>query len=112
MIKAALAYLLTFFFLANPNNILSQGIKGKVIVIKDGDTIEILFNNKPLTIRLAHIDCPELKRKQPYSRTAKKFTSDLCFGQVVTILNTGKYDRNGRLIGEVINSRGININRE
>ena len=37
-------------------------LSGKVIGIKDGDTIEILYNGRPLAVRLAHIDCPELRK--------------------------------------------------
>ncbi len=87
-------------------------LKGKVIGIIDGDTIDILFENKPLRIRLAHIDCPELRKKQPYGEAAKKFASDHCFGQVVTIQHTNQVDRNKRLIGELITARGKNLNKE
>ncbi len=85
-------------------------IKGKVIAVKDGDTIDILYKGNPLTIRLAHIDCPE--KKQPFGSVAKSFISAECFGQVVTIQSNGKSDRNKRLIGVVINARGKNVNKE
>ena len=87
-------------------------IIGKVIGIKDGDTIEVLFNGHPLTVRLEHVDCPELKKSQPYAKAAKQFTSAMCFGQVVTILNENKYDRYRRLIGVIINTHGENVNKE
>jgi len=85
-------------------------ISGKVISIKDGDTIAILYNNKKLTIRLAHIDCPE--KKQPYGLAAKQFVSDKCFGQIVTIQHNNEYDRSKRLIGEVILFGNENLNKE
>lgn len=84
-------------------------LSGKVISIKDGDTIAILYNNKTLTIRLAHIDCPE--KKQPYGQAAKQFMSDKCFGQTVTIQHQHEYDRSKRLIGEVITASGENLNK-
>ena len=84
-------------------------LTGKVISIKDGDTIAILYNNKTLTIRLAHIDCPE--KKQPYGQAAKQFMSDKCFGQTVTIQHHNEYDRSKRLIGEVITASGENLNK-
>lgn len=90
---------------------LSEAISGKVIGIKDGDTIEILYNGKPLTIRLAHIDCPEIKRSQPFGRAAKEYVSDQCFGHLVKIQHNNEYDRSKRLIGEVINEKGINVNK-
>lgn len=86
-------------------------LSGKVIGIKDGDTIEILYNGKPLTVRLAHIDCPEIRKSQPFGRAAKQYVSDQCFGQMVTIRHHQEYDRNKRLIGEVINEKGINVNK-
>lgn len=89
---------------------LEYEIEGKVIKIRDGDTIEILYDGKPLAIRFAHIDCPE--KKQPFGNLAKQFTADKCFGQLVTIQNENKYDRNRRLIGVVINEKGENINKE
>lgn len=107
--------LLPFLLLLSCNNEkvkskLEKEIQGKVIKIKDGDTIDILFDGKPLTIRFAHVDCPE--KKQPFGNVAKQFTADKCFGQIVTIQNENKYDRNKRLIGVVINEQGENVNKE
>lgn len=87
-------------------------IEGRVISVKDGDTIEILFEGKPLVIRLAHIDCPELKKKQPFGAAAKKFTSDFCFGKIVRVENDEKFDRNRRLLAVVYNETGSNLNRQ
>jgi endonuclease YncB( thermonuclease family) len=91
---------------------LPNSINGKVIGVKDGDTIEILFNGKPLKIRLAHIDCPELRKSQPFGKLAKQFASEMCYGQMVNILNQNKFDRYKRLIGVVINEKGQNVNQE
>lgn len=84
----------------------------KVIGIKDGDTIEVLYENKPIVIRLEHIDCPEIKKGQPFGETAKKFTSDLCFGQMVTVISHKNFDRYKRLIAVVINEQKQNVNKE
>jgi endonuclease YncB( thermonuclease family) len=91
---------------------IGNSISGKVIVVKDGDTIEILYDGKPLTIRLAHIDCPEIKKGQPFGKAAKQFTSDHCYGQFVTAVNEGKYDRYKRLIAVIINEKNENVNKE
>ncbi len=91
---------------------LPKDFTAKVIAVKDGDTIEVLYNEKPLTIRFAHIDCPEIKKGQPFGKAAKQFTSELCFGQFVTILHESKYDRYKRLIAVVINDKGKNVNKE
>lgn len=108
-----LVFLFNLFSCSNTSErLIENNITGKVIKIKDGDTIDILFNGKALTIRFAHIDCPEYKSKQPFGTNARQFTSDLCFGQTVTIENEQKFDRYKRLIGVVINEKGQNLNKE
>ena len=83
-------------------------VHGKIIGIKDGDTAELLADGKPIVIRLKHIDCPE--RGQPYSKNAKQYLSQLCFGQNVTVVGDGEYDGLERLLGESINERQQNCN--
>lgn len=84
----------------------------KVIGIKDGDTFVLLIDGKEQTVRFAHIDCPE--KKQPFGNKAKQFVSDLSFGNYVTLeINPkNKYDRNKRLIAEIILEDGRNLNKE
>ena len=82
-------------------------IEGRVVGIKDGDTIEILTGDKQLyTIRLAHVDTPE--RSQAYGKRAKQFTSDFCYGKQVScsITSTDLYKRSIGLVmvdGEELN---------
>lgn len=90
---------------------LPKDFQAKVIAVKDGDTIEVLYENNPIIVRLAHIDCPEIKKHQPFGQAAKKFTSDICFGQTVTIQNEGKFDRYKRLLAVVINNKNENVNK-
>ncbi|MBG6129404.1 endonuclease YncB(thermonuclease family) [Aquimarina sp. EL_43] len=78
---------------------LPQEFFAKVIGVKDGDTIEVLYNKEPIIIRLAHIDCPE--KKQPFGQKAKQFVSDFCFDKEVKIITKGKFDRYRRLIAVV-----------
>jgi endonuclease YncB( thermonuclease family) len=87
-------------------------ITAKVIGIMDGDTIEVLYEGKPLRIRFAHVDCPEIRKGQPFAKAAKKLVSDLCFGQEVQVLNEGEFDQYGRLIAVIINNKNQNINKE
>jgi endonuclease YncB( thermonuclease family) len=82
----------------------------KVIGIKDGDTFSVLMDGKEQIIRLAHIDCPE--KTQPFGARAKAFVSDQAFGRYVSLAHNNKYDRNHRLIAEVILSDGCNLNKE
>jgi len=90
------------------SNILSV----KVIRILDGDTIEILYDQLSIKLRLAHIDAPEKRGKQAFGNNAKKALSDLCYGQMVKVHSDGEFDRNGRLIGVIYNNQGLNLNKE
>jgi len=86
-------------FLLTPFLLISQ-IKGKVIKIKDGDTIVVLDNNNMQhTIRVADIDCPE--KRQAFGKKAKWFVSDEIFGKIVFIKIKG-IDRYKRTIGYVL----------
>lgn len=86
----------------------SQVIKGKVIAIKDGDTIEILVENHPIKIRLFGIDCPE--KAQDYGTQATKFTSQYCFNKEVFVYPHGK-DKYQRILGDVILPSGKSLNK-
>ena len=85
--------------------------RAKVIRILDGDTMEALYEKKPVKIRLAHIDAPEHKKNQAFGTHAKKALSYLCFGQVVTV-HSEKLDRYGRLIAIVVNNKKQIVNQE
>lgn len=91
------------------SNNFPEEFSAKVIGIKDGDTIEVLFNKIPIIIRLEHIDCPE--KKQPFGKKAKQFVSNLVFGKTVNIFSKGNKDRWGRLIA-VVKIKDINLNKE
>lgn len=86
-----------------------SSFSGKVVAVKDGDTIEMLRNGIAVRIRLAHIDAPE--RKQPFGTSAKKFVSDLCFGKNVLAQLEGPPDRYGRSIAEIF-VQDICVNKE
>ena len=88
-------------------------LKVKVIGIKDGDTVEVLYYQLPIVIRLEHIDAPE--KKQAFGTVSKLKLSDLCFGKNVTIVSNGKkgsYDGRGRMIAEILVNDKINANKE
>lgn len=92
-------------------NINEQDTSGnKIIGIKDGDTFVVLIDGKEQTVRLAHIDCPE--KKQPFGNKAKQFASTLYFGKHVTLVHNNKFDRNKRLVAELILPDGSNVNKE
>lgn len=82
----------------------------KIIKVKDGDTFVVLMDGKEQVVRLSHIDCPE--KKQAFGSKAKPFASSLCFGKYITLIHENKFDRNKRLIAEIIIEDGRNINKE
>lgn len=89
-------FLLFIFFLST----LAVAQSGKVIKIKDGDTVVILdqdYNNH--TIRIADIDCPE--KGQPFSEVARQFTASEIFGKQVQVVIKNK-DKYGRTVGYVL----------
>jgi len=86
---------------------LPKEFSAKVIGVKDGDTIEVLYKKKPIIIRLEHIDAPE--KKQAYGTKAKQFVSDKIFSKKVRIVNKGKWHWD-RLIAEVYYQKE-NINK-
>ena len=87
----------------------AETFTGKVIAVKDGDSIVVLRDQEQIDIRLLDIDCPELA--QAFGRQAKKQTSDLCFGKSVTVKANGK-DRYDRTLAHVILPSGKELNRE
>ena len=105
-------YVLILFFLVTScsvTNTIPKEFKAKVIKVRDGDTVEVLYRKQTVVIRLEHVDCPE--RKQPYHKRAKKFTSEFCFDKRVKIVSKGKYDRYKRLIAEIVINKKI-LNQE
>ncbi len=86
----------------------AEEITGKCTGVLDGDTIEVLYKERPVRIRLAGIDCPE--KRQAFGQKAKQATSNICFGKDVTVDVQG-HDRYHRLIANVMVD-GIVVNRE
>lgn len=65
----------------------------------NGDSIRVMHEGKAERIRLIGVDCPE--KRQPFGTKAKVYTSDLAFGQDVTVYGDRR-DRYGRTLGEVL----------
>mgnify|MGYP003611208902 CR=1 FL=1 len=96
MKKISLVLLLLFSL----NTIFSQTIlKGKVVGIKDGDTVVVLDSlNNQTTLRLAEVDTPE--KSQPFGTKAKQFTSDQIYLKTIKYIVTDT-DRYGRSIAMI-----------
>jgi micrococcal nuclease len=77
----------------------AQTLTGKVIGVKDGDTVVVIdAANTQTTLRLAEVDCPE--KKQAFGTKAKQFTSDAVYLKEVKYIVTDT-DRYGRSIAKI-----------
>lgn len=105
-----------FVFLIFSVEVFSQNkekinIKAKVTAVKDGDTIEVLYYEFPIKVRLSNIDAPEVRGGQPYGKASRKVLSFKCLNKEIIIKSDGKYDQNGRLIAEIFSLENQNINK-
>jgi endonuclease YncB( thermonuclease family) len=82
---------------------------GKVVRIRDGDSIVVLEGSVQVEVRLHGVDAPELG--QAYGRRAKSFAGDLSFGRQVEVQPRGK-DAYDRTLAEVVLPDGRSLNRE
>lgn len=89
--------------------VLAADIRGKVIRVLDGDTIEVLQERQPVRVRLLNIDAPE--KKQPFGRWSTNQLKALLAGQSVTVSYT-QTDRYGRVLGRVVTANGTEANRQ
>ncbi|MDI9312767.1 MAG: thermonuclease family protein [Limnohabitans sp.] len=74
-------------------------LTGKVVGIKDGDTIVVIDSLKnQYTLRLAEIDCPE--KNQPYGTKAKQFTSNEIYLKNIkyVVIEKDRYERSITMI--------------
>lgn len=80
----------------------------RCVSIADGDTISVMYHGVEVRVRLNAVDCPE--RRQAFGNVAKRFTSDLVFGKIVTVSPTDT-DRYGRTVGDVLTPDGRSLNQ-
>lgn len=88
---------------------LGADFTGKVVRIMDGDTIEVLHNQRAERIRLQGIDCPE--KSQAFGQKAKHATSALVFGKEVTLQTYGR-DKYKRTLAKVLLPDGTIVNHK
>ncbi len=93
-----------------PNFAKAQTVEpATVISVGDGDTIRVMQQDRPMTIRLACIDAPETS--QPWGKAATERLQQLLPpGQAVQIRQIER-DRYGRTVAEVFagNSTSVNL---
>jgi len=71
---------------------------GRVVHVMDGDTIKVLRDDTPVSIRLYGIDAPE--KKQAFGPQAKAYIEQTTLQQIVCVV-VHNPDRYGRLVAEV-----------
>jgi len=82
------------------------GTGNQTVPVLDGDTLEVLHNQRPERIRLSGIDCPE--KGQAFGKRAKQAASGLGFGKEVT-LQTHGLDKYGRTLADVLLPDGTHV---
>jgi micrococcal nuclease len=92
-----------------PTIVCAADFTERVVSVLDGDTIEVLDNNRAEHIRLSGIDCPE--KGQAYGNNAKHAASALVFGKEVTLQTHGQ-DKYGRTLADDLLKDGTNVNHE
>lgn len=107
VLLVTLAFLGAAWFIVQP--CLAADFTGRVVGIIDGDTIEVLHNNRADRIRLTGIDCPE--KGHAYGQRAKQAMSELVYGKEVTLQTHGK-DKYKSTLADVLLPDGTNVNHE
>ncbi|WP_102345493.1 thermonuclease family protein [Bacillus sp. Marseille-P3661] len=74
--------------------------------VVDGDTFDIMINNKEERVRLLLVDTPETKHPskpvQPFGKEASQFTRDILEGKEVMVeLDISERDKYGRLLAYI-----------
>lgn len=79
----------------------SQGAResfiGRVVKVKDGDTLGVMKNGREVPVRIAYIDAPE--KSQDFGQASKKALSDICYNMEATIVVTDYDSRYKRYVG-------------
>lgn len=84
----------------------SLGWSGLCTSVHDGDTVTVVRDGAPYTIRLQGIDCPE--GNEPYSAQAKAFTSRMILGKTVEVVPVAE-DRYGRTMAWIkVDGKSLN----
>ena len=82
---------------------------GRVVKVVDGDTFDLMFEEKKIRVRMFGIDSPE--RGQAFNVKAKQFTASIIASKEVSVIVRNK-DRYGRFVCDVYLSDSTYVNAE
>lgn len=80
------------------SQVASADMRGEVVEVLDGDTIDIMIEGDISRVRLSQIDAPE--KSQSWGNESREFLTDIVGGRTVTVQGDTK-DQYGRVIGDV-----------
>jgi endonuclease YncB( thermonuclease family) len=83
--------------------------RGKVVAVRDGDTVVVQRRRRKVRVRVFGVDCPE--HDQSFGAQATAFTRDHAAGREVTV-EVHDHDIYGRSVAEVILPDGENLGTE
>lgn len=87
----------------------STEFSGRVVRVRDGDSLVVLGEGAPVEVRLDGVDAPELV--QAFGGRAKRCVAELAFGKPVRLEIRGR-DKYDRELAEVFLADGRSLNRE
>lgn len=96
---------ITLAVLTTPADAARWDIRGKVMRVLDGDTVEVVPGGDPaktLRVRLYGINCPE--KYEPFGGKARSFTEEAVLYKNVALITKGK-DKYGRTLAFLIFGR-------
>lgn len=114
--------LLLLWSLVAAGSVQGAEFAAKVIAVLDGDTLLVLRAGKPVKLRLAEIDAPEVghagaggkppnsQDAQPYGVAAQKSLEDMVMGKQVRV-SSRAVDDYGRIVA-LVSIDGLDVNRE
>lgn len=86
----------------------AESLEGRVVRVRDGDSLVVLVDRRTVEVRLAEVDAPE--SGQPWGKRAKRELSDLAFGKTIEA-EVIDVDRYGRKVARVF-ADGVDVPAE
>jgi endonuclease YncB( thermonuclease family) len=81
--KIGLTLLLAVIFFLSPSYVEAAVLKGRCVLVEEGDIIKVLVNRKMLLIRLESIDCPE--KGQAFEKESREWMKSMAFRKKVRV---------------------------